>query len=92
MHCIAETAEREDVRCEFRIEVRWCFLAMYQPHLRAWAEIFNAQNPTLRRRIVWMWVDCLAEFRSTVPEIYVFGHTFGILLRPEMAELPGVAT
>ena len=47
MHCIAETAEREDVRC---------------------------------------------EFRSTVPEIYVFGHTFGILLRPEMGELPGVAT
>ena len=91
MHCIAETAEREDVRCEFRIEVRWCFLAMYQLHLRAWAEIFNAQNPTLRRCIVWMWVDCLAEFRSTVPEIYVFA-TFGILQRPEMAELPGVAT
>ena len=56
------------------------------------AENFNAQNPTLRRCIVWMWVDCLAEFRSTVPEICVFGHTFGILRRPEMAELPGVAT
>ena len=40
----------------------------------------------------WMRVDCLAEFRSTVPEIHVFGHRFVNLPRPEIVERPGVAT
>ena len=68
MQCIAETAECDDVRCEFRIEVRWCFLAMYQQHLRPGQEVAGERAefhaPAL---IVWMWVDCLV--RSTVPEI-----------------------
>lgn len=43
-----------------------------------------------RPRDQWMWADCLAEFRSPVPEIYVFGHRFVNLPRPEIVELPGV--
>ena len=39
-----------------------------------------------------MRVDCLAEFRSTVPENHVFGHRFVNLPQPEMIERLGVAT
>ena len=70
MGCIAESAEGDDVRYEFRIEVRERFLTTYQRHLRARADTFNAQYPSLRLYIVWMHVECLAEFRSTVSEHY----------------------
>ena len=45
MDCIAKNAERDDVRRLFRIEVRECFLAMYQRHIRARADFFGAQDP-----------------------------------------------
>ena len=92
MGCIAKNAERDDVCRLFRIEVREWFLAMYQRHLRARADSFGAQDPTLRRCIAWIWVDCPADFRPTVPEMYVFGHRPAILRCPETVERPGVET
>ena len=91
MDCIAKNAERDDVRGLFRIEVTECFLAMYQRHL-ARADFFGAQDPTLRRCIAWMWVDCPTDFRPTAPEMYVFGHRLAILRRPETVERPGAET
>ena len=65
---------------------------MYQQHLRARVEFFGAQDPTLRRCIVWMWVDCPADFWPTAPEMYVFGHHLATLRRPETVERQGVET
>ena len=92
MDCIAKNAERDDVRRLFRIEVRECFLAMYQRHIRARADFFGAQDPALGRCIAWMWVDCPTDFRPTVPDMYVFGHRLANLRRRETAERPGVET
>ena len=44
MDRIADTAERDDVRYEIRIEERQCFLAMYRLHLRARGELQPAQS------------------------------------------------
>ena len=92
MDCIAKNAERDDVRDLFRIEVRECFLAMYQRHLRAWADFFGAQDPTLGRCIAWKWVGGPTDARPTVPDVYVFGHGLAILRRPETVGRPGVET
>ena len=92
MDCIAKNAERDDVRHLLRIEVKECFLAMYQRNLRARAYFFGAQAPTLRRCIAWMWVDYPTDSRPTVPEMYVFGHRLRILGRSETVERPGAET
>ena len=93
MDCIAKNAECDDVRRLFRIEVREWFLAMYQRYLRARAAFFGVQeDPTLRRCIAWMWVDCPTDFLPTVPEMYVFGHRLAILRRREPVERPGAET
>ena len=65
---------------------------MYQRHLRAPADSFGAQDPTLRRCIAWRWFNCPTDFRPTVPEMYVFGHRPAIPRRPETVERPGVET
>ena len=88
MDCIAKNAECDDVRDPFRIEVRKCFLALYQRHLRTRVEFFGAQDPALRRCIVWMWVDCRTDFRPTAPEMYVFEDRLAILRCPETVEPP----
>ena len=54
--------------------------------------LFRHEPRDHRRCIGRMHVDCLAEFRSTVPEIHVFGHRFVNLPRPEIVELPGIET
>ena len=93
MNCIAKNAERDDVRRLFHIEVRKCFLAIDQRHLRARSDLFGArEDPTLRRCIAWMWVDCPTDLRPTVPEMYVFGHRLANLPRPETVERPGAET
>lgn len=92
MDCIAKNAERDDIRDLFRIEVRVCFLAMYQRSLRAWAAHFDAQIRTLRRCIAWMWVGGPTDARPTVSDVYLFGHGLAILRRPETAGRPGVET
>ena len=92
MDCIAKNAERDDVRDLFRIEVRECFLAMYQRSLRAWPDFFGAQDPTHGRGIGWMWVGGPTDVRPTVPDVYVFGHGLAIPRRPETVGRPGVET
>ena len=65
---------------------------MYLRDLRARADFFGAQDPTLRRGIVWMWVDCPTDFRPPVPDMSVFGHRLAILRRPETVQRTGVDT
>ena len=63
---------------------------MCQRDLRARADFFGAQDPTLRRCLAW--VDCPTDFRPTVPDMCVFGHRLAILRRAETIERPGVET
>ena len=92
MDRIAKNVGRDDVRDLLRIEVRQCFLAMYQQHIPVWADFCGAQYPTLRRCIAWMWVDCPTDVRPTVPEMDVSGPQLAILRRPETVARPGVET
>ena len=58
----------------------------------AWADLFGAQIPTLRRCIAWTWVDCPTDVRPTVPEMDVSATQLAILRRPETVARPGVET